>query len=191
MLRKLSIAGAVLLAIVAGVASASLVSPGSAAEPLPGGRDELPSDSVETGTPVPDPRGGHPWAVRIFDGDSASRCIVVGRTNGAAFGPVDTSGDIVDTGAVASGSCADPADEPVQLGLARFTDTAGVGSRSVLFGLADPSVQRVEITEAGRQRFVALDASRTFVVVGEGLAEEGASTITVTLRDGTSRTYRL
>jgi hypothetical protein len=191
MLRELSIAAAVLVAVAAGVASASLVTPGTASEPLPGGRDELPAGTIQRGDPVADPRGGQPWAVRVYDGDSAWRCIVAGRTDGDAFGPVDASGEIHDTGAVSSGSCADPGDEPLQLGLARFADSAGTGPRSVLFGIAATNVARVELVEAGARRPVALDDLRTFAIVSAGLAEQGAAEIVITLRDGSLRTYRL
>ena len=191
MLRKLSISAAVLVAVVAGIASASLVTAGTASEPLPGGRDELPAGTMQTGAPVADPNGGAPWAVRIYDGDSSVRCIVAGRTDGEAFGPVDAAGRIHDTGAVASGGCADQADEPLQLALARFPDTAGTGARSVLFGVAGAKVARVELVEAGARRPVDLDALRTFAIVSAGLAKQGAAEIVITMSDGSSQTYRL
>lgn len=191
MLRRASIAVAVALSAVAGVASASLVSFGSAAEPAAEGRYELPSGDVETGAPVADPAGGPGWAVRIFDANTSSRCIVASRTDGNAFGPVDADGRIYDTGSVASGSCADPEAEPLQLGVARFVDSAGDGPRTVLFGLADDSVERVEVLAEEGRRPVELDAARTFVVVSEGMSKDATSTVAVTLSDGTSRTYEL
>jgi len=191
MLRRVSIAVAVLLSVVAGVASASLVSLGSAAEPLAEGRWELEPGDVKAGAPVADPAGGPGWAVRIFDANTSSRCIVASRTDGTSFGPVDAEGRVHDTGPVASGSCADPTAEPLQLGVLRVADSGGAGPRTVLFGLADDSVERVEVlTEGGRKR-VALDAARTFVVVSEGMSRNATSTVAVTLSDGTSRTYEI
>jgi hypothetical protein len=190
-MRPAALAASVLLAAVAGIASASVVSPGSAAEQPAGGRDEMPARSIQTGEPVADPRGGSPWAVRIYNGDSAWRCIDAGRTDGQAFGPVDASGDIHDTGRVASGSCADPAQDRLQLGLAYYADTAGTGPRRVLFGVAGDDVVSVELVVAGVRRPIVLDATRTFVVPSDDVAGLENPTVTITLSDGTLRAYQL
>ncbi len=191
MRRRLAIAAALLLAVVAGIASASLVTAGTASEQPSAGRDELPSGEVQTGDPVSDTRGGRPWAVRIFDGGTSLRCIVAGRTDGEAFGPVDATGEISDRGAVASGSCGDPAAEPVQAAVMRFLDTAGTGPRSVLFGIAAPNVKSISVVAPGVSGSVRLDSKRTFIVVSDGLTKPGASTVAVTLSDGSTRSYDL
>ncbi len=190
MRRRLAIALAMLLAVIAGIASASLVAPGTAAEQPVSGRDELPSGDVQTGDTVPDPQAGPPWAVRIFDGDTSERCIVAGRTDGTAFGPVDAAGEIHDRGAVASGSCGDPEDEPAQVAVMRFADTGGTGPRSVLFGVAAPNVTRVEVVAPGVSGPVTLDSRRTFLVVSDGLTANDASSVEVVLSDGTTRSYQ-
>jgi hypothetical protein len=190
MRRRLAITVALLLAVVGGIASASLVAPGTAAEQPVTGRDELPSGDVQTGETVPDPQGGLPWAVRIFDGETSERCIVAGRTNGTAFGPVDASGEIHDRGDVASGSCIDPEDEPAQVAVMRFADTGGTGPRSVLYGVAAANVTSVEVVAPGVSGPVTLDSRRTFLVVSDGLTAEGASSVEVVLSDGTTRSYQ-
>ncbi len=190
MRRPIAITLATLLAIVAGIVSASLVSSGTASEPLPGGRDELPAGSVQTGAPVPDPHGGPPWAVRVFDADTPLRCIVTGRMDGDAFGPVDTAGHVIDTPPVARGGCADPDAEPLQVALARYADTGATGPRSVLFGVAGDDVTSVEVDAPGASGPVALDAQRTFAVVSDGLTPSGSAQVEVTLSDGSSRSYR-
>jgi hypothetical protein len=191
MRRRIAIAVATLLAIAAGVGSASLVSPGTASEQPVNGRDELPAGDVQTGDPVPDPHGGPPWAVRILDGETSERCIVAGRTDGSAFGPVDAAGEIHERGAVASGSCADPAQEAVQVAVMRYADTAGTGPRSVLYGVAAPNVTSVEVEAPGTSGSVTLDSKRTFLVVSDGLSEHGAWSVEVVLSDGTMRSYQL
>ena len=191
MRRRLRIALAMLLAIGSGIAAASVVTTGTASEQPSGGRDELPSGDVVTGESVSDPRGGYPWAVRIFDGDTSKRCIVAGRTDGEAFGPVDATGEIHDGGAVASGSCADPAAQPVQAAVMRFGDNAGTGPRSVFLGVAAPTVTSVQVRASGVTRPVTLDAARTFLVVSDELTAEGAWTVEVGLSDGSTRSYRL
>ncbi len=191
MARRIAIVLAAVLAVVAGVASASIVSPGTASEPPPPARDELPAGSVRTGAPVADPRGGPPWAVRVLDAETSSRCIVVGRVEGGAFGPVDASGEVRDTGLVRRGSCADPAGEPLQVALARYAYTGGTGPRSVLFGVVSADVASVEVVAPGFSGPVAVDADRTFLVVSEGLTYGGECTIKVTFTDGTARSYDL
>lgn len=190
MRRRISIALAVLLAVVAGIASASLVSPGAASEPLLA-RDELPAGSVEDGDPVADPLGGPPWAVRVLDGNTSVRCIVAGRVEGTAFGPVDASGHVEDSGVVPRGSCDDPQAGPAQVVLARYAGTTATPSRSVLFGIVSADVTSVEAIAPGATGPVQVDAARTFIVVSDGLTPVGECTVEVTLTDGTTRSYRL
>lgn len=190
MRRRISITLALLLAIAAGIASASVVSPGTASAPLPA-RDELPAGSVVAGLPVADPRGGPPWAVHVFDGDTSWRCIMAGRVEGDAFGPVDASGHVTDSGAVARGSCANPQAEPAQVALVRYAGTAGAGARSVLFGIVSEDVTSVTVVAPGATGPVQLDPARTFIVVSDGLTPPGESTIEVTMTDETTRSYRL
>lgn len=190
MTRRLSIAVALVLAVVAGIAGASTVTPGTAAPPPPGGRDELPAGDVRAGTPVADPQRGPPWAVRVYDPLTSSRCIAVGRVSGAAFGPVDAAGEIRDTGAVASGACADPAEQPNQVAVARYAGGAGAGPRSVAFGIVDATVTSVEVLAPGVEGPVAVGAERTFIVVGDGLWPQGDTTVTLTSKDGITSSYR-
>lgn len=192
MRRRLALALGMLLATAAGVASASVVTPGDpAVAPAVAQPEEHAADTAQ-GQTVADPAGGPRWAVRIMDGASGARCIAVARTEGDAFGPVDDAGHVVDTDAIMSGSCADPAShEPLQLGVALYGARAGQGPRTVLFGVADPAVADVAVTGPDGRRPVALDAARTFAIVYAGLAPRGSFTATVTLADGTTRTYRL
>jgi hypothetical protein len=189
--RNLAIVASLPLAAAAGVASASVVTAGAPAGLPPLGRDPARAVSQALGAPVADPRRGPPWAVRILADPAGSRCIEVGRVAGAAFGPADAAGRVVDTAPLVTGSCTDPGREPLQVALAQYADAAGDGPRSVLFGVADASVASVQIVSAQGTRKVALDASRTFVVIRDGLSGEGSWSVVVTLRDATSRTYRL
>ncbi len=191
MLRRICIALGLMVAVVAGVAAASVVSPTTAAEQPAAGRDELPAGSIDTGAPAGDPRGGPPWAVRIYDAQSSRRCIVAGRTDATAFGPVDAKGEVHDTGAVTSGSCANPLEDPRQVAVARYADSGGDGPRSVLFGIVDAAVEPSTSIAPGVDGPVAVDADRTFIVVREGLWPAGAVNVTFTLSDGSTRSYRM
>ncbi len=190
-MRRLGIAVAIVLATLAGVASASVVTsaigPGSAEGPV---QPEEHAASEMRGQPVADPDGGARWAVRILDAGSDRRCMTVGRTDGTAFGPVDASGRVVDTAATIAGSCADPAAEPLQLAIARYAATAGQGARSVLFAIADPAVRSVQVTAPDGPRLVTPDSARSLVVVSKGLASAGGWTVSAAMRDGTVRIYR-
>jgi hypothetical protein len=180
-----------MVAVVAGIAAASVVSPTTAAEQPAAGRDELPAGSIDTGAPAGDPRGGPPWAVRIYDAQSSRRCIVAGRTDATAFGPIDAKGEIYDTGAVTSGSCANPLEDPRQVAVARYADSGGDGPRTVLYGIVDATVKTVDVDAPGVDGPVAVDADRTFIVVREGLWPDGSVNVTFTLSDGSTRSYRL
>jgi hypothetical protein len=191
MIRRLCIAVALGVAIVAGIAAASVVSPGIATEQPPAGRDELPAGAVENGAAAADPNHGPPWSVRVYDRASSRRCINVGRTDGTSFGPVDSAGEVRDRGDVASGSCADPAEQPSQVAVARYADSGGSGPRSVLFGLVDDTVVRVNVDAPGLDRPVTPDSGGTFIVVSEGLWDPGTATVTFTLSNGATRSYHL
>lgn len=193
-MRRLRLAVALLAAAAAGIAGASVVSAGTSAPPLPPVPDPALAaiaDPGQTGATVADPRGGPPWAVRISASATGLRCVTVGRTDGRAFGPVTASGDILDTGPAASGSCADADTEPLQVALAHYADTAGTGPRTVLFGVADASVQSVEVAAPAGVGPVVLDDRRTFVVVSERLALDEPWLVVATLSDGTQRNYPL
>lgn len=184
MVRRAVIAVAMLVAAAGGIVSASAI----ALDPKPDhpAADYEQATGVEQrGTPVDDPRGGPPWAVRSNDTTSGQRCVTVGRTDGVAFGPVDSSGRVLDAGRARSGMCGNVGDNPLQVGLAEFADTAGTGPRSVLFGIADASVERIAVSARGVEKIVDLDEQRTFAEVREGLSADDDWTIIATLRDGT------
>ncbi|MEA2190554.1 MAG: hypothetical protein QOI73_675 [Solirubrobacteraceae bacterium] len=190
-MRGLALLVATGLAALAGVGAASLLTGAPAAGRIPVVRDELTALTDELGALAPDHDGGPPWAVRVLDRDGPLRCIAAVRVQDGAVGPVADGRHVVATPAVHTGSCADPAAEPLQVALARFAATATTGPRSVLLAIADASVATVRVLGPDGLAPVALDASRTFVVVHDGLAAEGAWTVTVTLRDGGLRSYRL
>jgi len=190
-MRRFAIAVAIVVAMVAGVASAGVVTSEVAMPPAE--RPAQPEEkavSESRGQSVADPDGGARWAVRVLDADSDRRCISVGRTDGKAFGPVDAAGRVVETEAFISGSCADPAAEPLQFAIATYAAAAGQGARSVLFALADPAVRSVQVTAPDGPQLVTLDSARSLVVVSRGLAPAGSWTVTATMRDGTTRIYR-
>jgi hypothetical protein len=188
-MHLLAVAAAVPLAAVAGVASASLVTGGARTELPPDGRDPPPAVSEARGSPVADPRGGPPWAVRILGDGAGARCIEVGRVAGRAFGPADAAGRVLDTKPLVTGSCAAPGRDPLQVALAQYL--AGSTPRSVLFGVAEASVASVAVVAPGPPREVALDASRTFVVIRDGPSRRGGWKVVVTMDDRSSRIYRL
>jgi hypothetical protein len=191
MVRRFAIALAMVLAVIGGVASASVVTDGAGAGPANGPvQPEEQAVSETRGSPVADPRGGPPWAVRVLDGDSDRRCIMVGRTDGRAFGPVDADGRVVETEAIIRGSCADPAADPLQLAIAMYPASAGQGARTVLFAIADAAVESVRVVGPDGPRATKLDAARTLAAVYDGLAPSGSWTVTATLRDGSTRVYR-
>jgi hypothetical protein len=182
---------ATILTAAAGVASASAFRVGAYEPPLPDPVEPFGAPPGQIGETVADPAGGPPWAVRITPTPAGKRCITVGRTDGVAFGPVNAAGEIVGTGPSFSGSCAEPAAEPLQVAVARYADVAGAGARTVLFGVADAEVISVAVTHAGIADSLVPGLYRTFLVVREGLSDDEPWNVTVTLVDGTERSYIL
>jgi len=58
----------------------------------------------------------------------------------------------------------------------------------VLFGVAGPSVAGIAVSGPRGRAQADLDARRTFAVVHEGLSDDGAWSVVVTLSDGSTRT---
>lgn len=191
MRRRLVLGLAFVLTTLAGVASASVFSAGQAAEAPDVADDAAVAGSARLGVTVPDPRGGPPWAVRTYQSVTGRRCAAVGRTSGGtAFGPSDAKGRVQDTPASFSGSCAEPGTEPAQVILAQYGNVSGT-PRSVLYGFAEPAVATIAASGPGGGRAaVALDRQRTFLVVREGLSVPDSWLLTVTLNDGSTRSYR-
>jgi hypothetical protein len=191
MRRRLILGLAFILTTLAGVASASVLGAGQAAEPPAVADDAAVPASARLGVPVPDPRGGPPWAVRTYKSISGRRCASVGRTSGGkAFGPSDDKGRVQDTPVSFSGSCAESGTEPAQVILAQYGDIDGA-PRSVLYGFAEPAVATIAATgPGGGTTAVALDKQRTFLVVREGLSVPDSWLLTATLNDGSTRSYR-
>ncbi len=179
------------VAVAAGVAAASVLTSSSAVSQTPSPRDELPAQTDELGARADDPRGGPRWAVRILDRNAGSRCIAAVRTQDGVVGSAGKDGRVVPTPPVRTGSCADPRSGPLQLALAIIGGRGATGPRSVLLAVADSSVAAVTVDGPDGSRAVQLDASRSFLVVREGLAAAGSWSVTVTMNDGTSRTYHL
>jgi hypothetical protein len=188
---RLAFAVAIILAAAAGVASASAFRVGAYDPPSPDPVEPLGAPPGEIGEPVPDPGGGPPWAVRVTPTPAGKRCATVGRTDGSAFGPVNAAGEIVDTGPSFSGSCAEPGADPAQVAVARYPDLAGAGARTMLFGVAEAEVTSIAVTHGGIDDSLVPDSHRTFLVVREGLSDGDPWSVTVTLVDGTERSYIL
>ena len=182
------VAVALPVAAALGVAGASVVTAGRAADPAPGGGPIV--GAVQRGSVAADPAGGPPWAVRTYETQAGLQCAAAARTDGTAFGPADRAGRVRDVDPALMGSCDDPA-EPLLLVLAQYADAPGAGARSVLFGVAGANVARILADDgSGRPRALAPDAARTFLLVREGLSATGSWTVAATLRDGSTRDYR-
>lgn len=189
-MRRLMVVLGVVLAAVAGVASASVMTSADPTTPVDGGPSpEQYAVSDARGEAVADPRGGPPWAVRILADGGHRRCITVGRTDGKAFGRLDESGRVVDVPPLLSGDCGDPAAQPLQLAISNYAATPGQEARSVLFGVVAPDVAQVSVVAPDGPRAVTVDRARTFAVVYEGISPITGWSVTVTSRDGSVHTY--
>jgi hypothetical protein len=191
MRRRLGIAGAILVAVVAGVGSASALV-GSSGEDTRNGPQAVQPDGqgASIATLAADPAGRQPWAVRVYRSEAGLTCPEAGRTQDGNFGRVDADGTFQPLDIQAAGSCADLAKTPVALAVNHFPprDPRSSG-RAVIFGVASPEVASVTVTLAAGKRSVAIDHDALLVVTNEDELQ-GAS-LDATLQDGSTRSYPL
>lgn len=162
MRRLIAVLLAGVLAVVAGVAAASAVSP----TPEPAEPHERVAQaklgSARSEARSADPAGGPLWAVRTYEGLTGQSCLTLSRTDGKAFGPI-VDGRIRDLPVDGSGSCGDLDGDRVQLLLATFAPTPK--PRSVIFGRVQDAASAVEVVVAGRATDVDVAADGSFLLV--------------------------
>jgi hypothetical protein len=191
MRRHLGIAGAVLVAIVAGVGSASALV-GTSGQETGNGPEAVQPDGqgASLATSAADPAGRQPWAVRVYRSEAGLTCPEAGRTEGGNFGRVDADGTFEPLDIEAAGSCADLTKTPMAVAVNHFPPRGARSSgRAVIFGVASGAVASANVTLATGKRSVAIDHDAFLVVTTEDQLQ-GAS-LDATLRDGTTRSYPL
>jgi hypothetical protein len=190
MRRRLGIALATLLAIAAGVASASALTSSSGSDTVNGPEAVQPDGrGASLPTTVADPDGGTAWAVRVYRSQAGLTCPEAGRIKDGNFGQVDSDGDFRSLDIEAAGSCADLAKAPMALAVNHYPPTGKLPARAVIFGVAPATVSGLRLTTAASARALTL-RSGAFIAVVRDDALSGA-TLEATLGDGSTKSYAL
>jgi hypothetical protein len=190
MRRRLGLGLATLLAVAAGVASASaLTSSGGNDTPL--GPESVQPDGRGASVPVTaaDPDGGVAWAVRVYRSQAGLTCPEAGRTKDGNFGQVYSDGDFHVLDIEAAGSCADLAKAPMSLAVNHYPPSGKLPARAVIFGVVTPKVVSITLSSAAGSRAVAIKGD-AFIVVTREDALQGTS-LDATLSDGSTKSYTL
>jgi hypothetical protein len=190
MLRRLGLALSLVLAVVAGVVSASALTVTSGGD-TPLGPSAVQPDGSGASVPatVADPDGRAPFAVRVYRSKDGLTCPEAGRAKDGSFGRVDDDGSFTALGIQAAGSCADLAKAPMTLAVNHYPAHGEVPARAVLFGATTERVQALNLKLASGSRPVRIDHN-AFITVTRDEALRDA-TLSVTLEDGTIKTYDL
>jgi hypothetical protein len=198
MLRRMKFLMALVVAIVAGVAGASVVM-GSTDPSVPPGPAALQPDGTGAvlAATASDPDGGAArgatparWAVRVYRSETGATCPDVNRTVGGDFGRVDGDGSFHPLALDSAGACVDlTAQNPYELVLRHMPATGERGARAIVFGVATAGVASITLTVDGAVQDVPV-ANGAFVAP---LTEDevGEAAVTVTLADGTQETHAL
>jgi hypothetical protein len=190
MRRRLGLGLATLLAVAAGVASASALTAGSGND-TPLGPEAVQPDGSGASLPVStvDPDGGVAWAVRVYRSQAGLTCPEAGRTKDGNFGQVYRNGDFHVLDIEAAGSCADLAKAPMSLAVNHYAPNGKLPARAVIFGVVTPKVTGITLSSAAGSRAVAIKGD-AFIVVTREDALLGTSLV-ATLSDGSTKSYAL
>ena len=190
MRRRLAFALATVLAVVAGVASASALTATSGSD-TPGGAEAVQPDGRGAVVPVTvtDPDGRAGWAVRVYRSQAGLTCPEAGRTKDGNFGQVDDSGEFRSLDIEAAGSCADLSKAPMSLAVNHYPAGGKRPARAVIFGVATPKITALKLNLADASRAVTITGNAFLAVTRED-ALTGASLV-ATLADGTTTSYAL
>jgi hypothetical protein len=134
-------------------------SPGAAVERAPGDR-RLALAMAR------DPAEREPWGLRVYTSKQGRSCLVLGRVVDGRLGRLQ-SGRFAELPSDAAGSCGDLTRDHVLIVAQAYPLMAG--GRTVLFGLADRTIQRLDLLAAdGSARRVPIAADGTYAVALPG-----------------------
>ena len=190
MRRRLGLGLATLLAVAAGVASASALTAGSGND-TPLGPEAVQPDGNGASVPVTvaDPDGGVAWAVRVYRSQAGLICPEAGRAKDGNFGQVDGDGDFHPLDIEAAGSCADLAKAPISLAVNHYPATGTLPARAVIFGVITPKITGIALAGAAGSRALTIKGD-AFIAVTREDALQGTS-LNATLSDGSTKSYAL
>jgi len=181
----------VLLA-AAGAAAVLLISEGSPL-PSPSAADVAPWEHplagsvMLAGLDAPDPEGGPPWDVRIFQSGSGETCTAVGQIFNGKFGIVGLDHVFRALPLTGVDACGVPGIAgPVLAGARQFAGRTAGEARTIVNGIAGAGARSVIAYGPGGERRLTLGRQGSFITVYRGLLGEVRPRIVVTTADGRS-----
>jgi hypothetical protein len=190
---------AVALAVLAvgglggGAAAAGLFHFGKPIAPPPPGDvppTQIPLPTTATVEPVtsPDPDGGPPWGIRVARNKGGEPCFAVNRVLDGKLGTVSGTElhELPLTGPGACGPAPEPLRYEVMQGFGRGTD----GGRTTVGGLVSGEATSVVVNGPGGARKLEISPHGAFVTVYKGVLAPRDVPLTITLKDGSTQSFR-
>jgi hypothetical protein len=187
------LAAAVLAAFAAVAGAGDLFHIGSPLEPPPPGDvlpAQIPLPDTATVEPVtsPDPAGGPEWGIRVAKNKAGEPCFALNRVLDGKFGTVRGT-EFHELPLTGPGSCG-PAPAPLRYEVLQGFGPGTDGGRTILGGLVSADVQSVVVTGPDGPRRLEISAHGAFVTAYKGVFHPRELPVTVTLKDGTTQSYR-
>jgi hypothetical protein len=195
-LRTAGLAAVGILLVAAGVATASIIRPGTGTE-SGFGPDSFAWDGTPASVPVAvaDPSGNEQWAVRVYQSKDGFPCVEVGRLRGKAedgttdFGRVDAAGTFQHLPIEDGGSPVDLSQTSQALLVNRYRATDHEPATNAIFGMVRDDVKSVVLHLASGTSTLPISAGVFLAVVPE--SDLADARVEFTRSDGTSKTVEL
>ncbi len=141
----------------------------------PGSISEAPVDRRLAYASAPDPVGGRPWGLRLYQDRENRTCVVVGQIEGGTVGRVDPDNSFHAFPGGTPGACGDLSLGPI---ITSRMYTIRRPPRTVLYGVVDRDVRALELVGPGQTRRpvkIAREDGTYIVVLRGGRALRGAA----------------
>ena len=199
-MRRLALATALFALIGAATAGAGLlllrgtVIPGPALEDVPRDQLPLPGTTRLTGLTAADPLAGRPpWTLRLARSSTGLLCSTVGQLDGGRFGLVGLDGRFRAYSERIVDSCGEQQHGPHAslIGARVFDAEHPRDVRTVVNGVAGPSLSAVTLDVRGRARSVPVGPGGAFLAVLPGYPEDSGVQVELRFAGGQVETHPL
>jgi hypothetical protein len=127
----------------------------------------VPADRRLAAAQAADPAESAPWGLRLYTGVGSKTCVVVGRVVRGRLGVLQ-SARFTELPANAPGACGDLTRSGDHVFATWRTYGAASGSRTILYGAADRTIQALSFGRDGNFASIPIARDGTFIVVLSG-----------------------
>jgi hypothetical protein len=192
MRRRLIFLLALVVAVAAGVASASAIT-AQMGDDVSASFDPADVQPDGSGAVVPvttaDPDGRAPYALRVYRSKSGRTCPEVGHAKDGRFGQVDAGDGFHAVDLQPAGACADLTKDPVALAVNHYPANGKRPARAVVFGATTDAVASVTLSLATGAQPLKVKGNAYMAVVRDDALKGGS--LDVGFADGTTKSYAL